>query len=142
MYPRPVPPIPSSPRPQHTVQSTYAPLQKFVQEQRENAVEALVNLEKGPKTITASTLRNLRKLLTPQARADIIPALTGPRRPQLQEMEKAIDAAARRQWIDFHWTEDNSYLTKELGVHLVSATVTCSEPPGYVCLCVCVRLVV
>ena len=79
-------------------------------------MEALRNLEKGPKTITASTMRSLRKLLTPQARADIIPALTGTKRPQLQEMERAIDQAARQQWLDFQWSKDNEFLKKDMGV--------------------------
>ncbi len=79
-------------------------------------MEALLNLEKGPKPITPSTMRSLRKLLTPRARADIIPALTGTHRPQLQEMEKAIDEAARRMWLEFHWTEENTFLQEGMGV--------------------------
>lgn len=115
LLPRVVP-VPRPPVPQHTVTSTYGPLQKWVQEQRDNALEALRNLEKGPKTITAGTMRHLRKLLTPAARADIIPALTGPHRPQLQHLEAAIEEATRRQWLDFHWTADNPQVGPDLGV--------------------------
>ena len=76
----------------------------------------LRNLEKGPKLVTPQTLRSFRTLLTPAARAAMVPVLTAPKRPQLQETEAAIARAAKSMWIDFHWCADNPFLSEEIGV--------------------------
>ena len=94
----------------------YGPLQQFVEELGQRAVDCIANLEKGTKPVAAGTLRSLRKLQTPAARADIVPWLLTMRRPQRAEVERVIDAAAKRMWVDFHWDAQNTFLTADVGV--------------------------
>ena len=89
---------------------------RLVEEQRELAVQGLKKLEEGGKPVTATTLRSLRSLQTPDARAAVIPVLTARKRPQLQQVEAAITAASREMWIKFHWSTDNELLNADLGV--------------------------
>ena len=122
---------------QATAQKSYAPIQRLVEEQRELAIAGIRKLETGPKPVTYSTLRNLRTLVTPTARAAIIPILTAPRRPQLQKLEEAILKACTEMWIDFHWSLDNPNLSAEVGAPTLFCPHVCGAPMrGRECLSV------
>lgn len=70
-------------------------------------------VEATTKSVSANSLRALRKLYTPEARAAIMVAFSA-RRCTLKDMEKEIEKASLTQWVDFHWQPQNELLDKSL----------------------------
>ena len=90
---------------------------RWVEEQRDAAVQAIRLLETGTKPVTIYTLRSLGKLYTKEARADIMRLFVGRQRaPRLGDLDREINKAALSMWVDWHWRPENDKIHPSIGV--------------------------
>ena len=82
---------------------------RWVEETGADAVEAIRNLERGRKDLSAYHLRCLRQLLTPAARHALLPTMLAPG-VKLQDVERAADRLVDEMWLDFNWQPFNEYI--------------------------------
>ena len=104
------------PRTWGDLKEKWGPLLVLAQTMQESAVVAIRNLEENtPAGLTPNTFRPLRQLYTPQHRAMACRVLEEPR-PTVKTWMDGVNAAARAQWVDFHWRSDNPRIDPDKGI--------------------------
>ena len=81
------------------------------------AVAALKAVEKEDPDYTLNGMRCLRGLLTPAARAALVPHMAAGKR--MEDVRRAAAALEKDMWVDFHWRDDNYFLPKVIGMRAV-----------------------
>ena len=88
--------------PQKTLMRTYGGLARFIVQMGSSVVDGLKRLEGKQILVTAFSLRNLEQLMTPVSREEVMVCLNDPE-VKLQDIEKAIQRARHRMWVNFVW---------------------------------------
>jgi hypothetical protein len=94
----------------------WKPLQLLVEEGGDLGVRAVAALaaawgQRGER-LRLNHLRVLRPLITPKARAEILPLLL----PQegetvsIKALDKEVQRVTHQLWVDFHWSAENPYI--------------------------------
>jgi hypothetical protein len=90
-------------------------VQRWVEEVGQRAVDALQNLEVLTPTLSPNALRPLRRLLTPDARLAVLPAMLEDRaRPT--DLEAASREAAHDMWLRWNWVSPHKYIHDDYSV--------------------------
>ena len=84
---------------------TYGGLARFIVQMGSSVVDGLKRLEGKQIPVTAFSLRNLEQLMTPVSREEVMVCLNDPE-VKLQDIEKAIQRARHRMWVNFVWNVD------------------------------------
>ena len=82
---------------------TYGGLARFIVQMGSSVVDGLKRLEGKQIPVTAFSLRNLEQLMTPLSREEVMVCLNDPE-VKLQDIEKAIQRARHRMWVNFVWS--------------------------------------
>ena len=82
---------------------TYGGLARFIVQMGSSVVDGLKRLEGKQMPVTAFSLRNLEQLMTPVSREEVMVCLNDPE-VKLQDIEKAIQRARHRMWVNFVWS--------------------------------------
>ena len=71
----------------------------------DQGVQGIRNLERSME-VSHQVLRELRGLLTPAARRDVLPQMLD-KNVTRKSFEEAIRDAQKVMWVNFHWTKEN-----------------------------------
>ena len=71
----------------------------------DQGVQGIRNLERSME-VSHQVLRELRGLLTPAARRDVLPRMLD-KNVTRKSFEEAIRDAQKVMWVNFHWTKEN-----------------------------------
>ena len=90
-----------------------------MEENPDQAVRALANLQATyaaqKRELVPTHLRNLRSLLTPEARRAILPTILAPGADH-HDLDDAIKGAVHEMWVGWTWCPENPHLAEGIGM--------------------------
>ena len=108
----------------------WRPLQLLVEENLDLGIAAVANLAhawwlRGDR-LRIGHFRTLRPLVTPAARAAVLPLLL-PKQGvvALKELDKAVERVTHGMWVDFHWSAENPNI--DAAVRMLPSTSLCAR---------------
>jgi hypothetical protein len=81
--------------------------------------------------LTVGHFRVLRSLITPAARAAVLPLLL-PKEGEMvsvRELEREVQRVTHNTWVDFHWSEENPLIEPTIRMTPVTLALCCRLPP-------------
>ena len=108
---------------QETLKKEYEYIARFLDACQEPGLEVLRVLSREKEDVSAASFRALRCLLTPQARQHVLELLPK-ERFRFKDLEQACATAEKAQWVEFHWTADNTYIEASRRMSCVVAYVS------------------
>ena len=114
---------------QETLKKEYEYIARFLDACQGPGLEVLRVLSKEKEDVNAASFRALRCLLTPRARQHVLELLPK-ERFKFKELEAACATAEKAQWVEFHWTSENTYIeaSRRMSCAVVCAS-SCVFPP-------------